>query len=210
MINILWLLEQPFHEKTRKIIEDRLQCKIQISYSFHIHKHYDIIVFNHYSFLKHFVFYQKRNLIFFVYNDEKNILNKQSIYIDYYIMEKNLYTDLCKAIFESKNLLLNMMNTLYLKNGHIYYHIKKDNIIYIESYKNNIIIHTAYTQYTLRYTLKKIREILGVKFIQCHKSFIINIYYIKSIRNNFVVLNNEDQVPIGYKYKESLKEINII
>lgn len=49
-----------------------------------------------------------------------------------------------------------------------------------------------------------------MKFIQCHKSFIINVDYIKSIKNNFVELNNEDKIPIGYKYKESLKEINII
>lgn len=148
--------------------------------------------------------YQKRNLVFYVFNNHENIFDKQSIYINYYIRNKFLYKDLYKAILESQSILYEHMNILYFNKGNIYYQIKKSNIIYIESYRNSIVIHTQLTQYTLRCPLKNIQHKLGIKFIQCHKSFIINTDYISSIKENNIILNNGYIIPIGQKYKHSL------
>ena len=100
--------------------------------------------------------------------------------------------------------LLKKINTISLKSGKINYHIIKNNILYIESFRNYIVIHTSISNYTLRYTLKKIHKKLGNEFIQCHKSYLVNLNNVICIKENTIKLKNEVTLPIGNKYKQNL------
>ena len=92
----------------------------------------------------------------------------------------------------------------FLKSGKINYHIIKNNILYIESFRNYIVIHTSISDYTLRYTLKKIHKKLGNEFVQCHKSYLVNLNNVICIKENTIELKNEVTLPIGNKYKQNL------
>ena len=105
---------------------------------------------------------------------------------------------------KSKDFLLKKINTISLKSGKINYHIIKNNILYIESFRNYIVIHTSISNYTLRYTLKKIHKKLGNEFIQCHKSYLVNLNNVICIKENTIELKNEVTLPIGNKYKQNL------
>ncbi len=75
-------------------------------------------------------------------------------------------------------------------------------IIYIESFGHTIIIHTMDKEYKSQNKFKDIHELLKSHgFIQCHKSYIINMRYIESIeKNSCINLTNGLKIPIGRKY----------
>ena len=189
MIKILWLLESKINSDFINKISNELELKMQISSSFENGLIYDVIILENLSIISHLSEIQKNSI---------------NIYVNYYIRNLSLYEDLYQAFLKSKDFLLKKINTISLKSGKINYHIIKNNILYIESFRNYIVIHTSISNYTLRYTLKKIHKKLGNEFIQCHKSYLVNLNNVICIKENTIELKNEVTLPIGNKYKQNL------
>ena len=189
MIKILWLLKSKINSDFINKISDELELKVQISSSFEKETIYDVIILENLAIISHL-----------------NEIQKNAI-INYYIRDLLLYEDLHQAILKSKDYLLKKANTISLKSGKINYHIIKNNILYIESYRNYIVIHTSISDYTLRYTLKKIQKKLGNEFIQCHKSYLVNLNNVICIKEKFIELKNKITLPIGNKYKQNLHNL---
>jgi two-component system LytT family response regulator len=104
---------------------------------------------------------------------------------------------------ESKPLLIVDKGITYL--------IKEKEIKYLEYKSRKLQIKTIYENFNFSYcTLSKVSKELSDGFIQCHKSFVINKDYIKTVdlRNNQLLISDETTViPIGRKYKIQIKEI---
>ena len=188
-------------------ISDELELKVQISSSFEKETIYDVIILENLAIISHLNEIQKNAIIIYVLDKNSNVFDYQNIYINYYIRDLLLYEDLHQAILKSKDYLLKKANTISLKSGKINYHIIKNNILYIESYRNYIVIHTSISDYTLRYTLKKIQKKLGNEFIQCHKSYLVNLNNVICIKEKFIELKNKITLPIGNKYKQNLHNL---
>jgi two-component system response regulator LytT len=77
-------------------------------------------------------------------------------------------------------------------------YIKSDNV-YLELHCNENM------SYLLRNTLKSFITELPECFIQCHKSYIINLNYVTAFSSKFVVINNL-KIPISYQFKASFKK----
>lgn len=78
--------------------------------------------------------------------------------------------------------------------------INLQDIIYIESMNNNIIIHlTKSRQLTVYSTLESFYDTLPPQFFRCHKSFIINMNHIKSYKPNEFTLTSNATIPIPQK-----------
>ena len=204
MIKILWLLESKINSDFVNKISDELELKIQLSSSFEKETIYDVIILEDLATINHLNEIQKNAIIIYILDENCNIFDYQNIYINYYIRNLSLYEDLYQAFLKSKDYLLKKANTIFLKSGKINYHIIKNNILYIESYRNYIVIHTSISNYTLRYTLKKIQKKLGNEFVQCHKSYLVNLNNIICIKENSIELRNKITLPIGNKYKQNL------
>ena len=204
MIKILWLLESKINSDFVNKISDELELKIQLSSSFEKETIYDVIILEDLAIINHLNEIQKNAIIIYILDENCNIFDYQNIYINYYIRNLSLYEDLYQAFLKSKDYLLKKANTIFLKSGKINYHIIKNNILYIESYRNYIVIHTSISNYTLRYTLKKIQKKLGNEFVQCHKSYLVNLKNIICIKENSIELRNKITLPIGNKYKQNL------
>ena len=158
MIKILWLLESKINSDFINEISDELELKIQISSSFEKETIYDVIILENLAIISHLSEIQKNSILIYVLDEKNNIFDHQNIYVNYYIRNVSLYEDLYQAFLKSKDFLLKKINTISLKSGKINYHIIKNNILYIESFRNYIVIHTSISDYTLRYTLKKIHK----------------------------------------------------
>lgn len=91
------------------------------------------------------------------------------------------------------------------KSGLIEYEINIDNILYIESYRNEIIIHTKLLDYSRRFSLKKILKELDNCFVQCHKSYLVNIENVTSLFYDHLEINNIIKIPVGRKYQLLVK-----
>ena len=89
--------------------------------------------------------------------------------------------------------------TLSVKIGLDTLEIPFSKIIYIESEKRLSHIHTegfdnSHDTYA---KLDEIQSNLDTRFIRCHKSYIVNADYIKSIEKDCFILKNEIKIPIS-------------
>lgn len=100
---------------------------------------------------------------------------------------------------------------LKLKQKTCSYMIKQNEIIYIESINKKIHINTVNEQIILStYSLKEIANELINDFVQCHRGYIVNTNYVQKVDkiNDLINLKDADiSIPIGRKYKESLRGI---
>jgi len=87
--------------------------------------------------------------------------------------------------------------------------VKLDDILYAESIKNYVVIHTEKEQLVTYNTLKKIQQSLPEEnFIKIHKSYIVALNKIEKTDNFEVWVNGKD-LPLGDTYRtEFFKKIN--
>lgn len=76
-------------------------------------------------------------------------------------------------------------------------------ILYIEAQLRKVIIHTTYDIIEYYNRLSDIEaDLKEYNFFRCHKSYIVNLNYIKSYDNTSITLKNEEKIYIS-KYKFS-------
>ncbi len=99
---------------------------------------------------------------------------------------------------DSQSLFLNVDKTLHK--------IEIGTILYIESDKNYVTVVTQNGKFSYLDSLKNwLGKLPDAKFIQVHKSYIVNYMKIDKMQGNIVQINNE-KVPVGRVYKTALKK----
>lgn len=123
------------------------------------------------------------------------------------------HNELSQALNKQLSVEGNKVNTLFLKNIDRFDKIEVNNICFIESQKNYLLVHTNHIVYKHRATIKDFFELLpSTSFIKTHRAFLININKIQSIdtSNNSVTIINKN-IPISKAFKkEVLSKINLI
>lgn len=118
-------------------------------------------------------------------------------------------TDITNALLKYDLLIKSLIETIVMKHGLITYRMRKMNIDYIESLRNNVIIHTCHKDISIRMTLKDLLKELDESFIQVHKSYIVNMNKIDEVKQSYVRLKNDEKIIIGHKFKEQfMKQYN--
>lgn len=79
-------------------------------------------------------------------------------------------------------------------------------IFYLESRGHRIMMHVEKEIIQITDKLDTYRRKMPYQFIQCHKSFVVNMDYIVYIDKKDVWLENEVKVPISKAYYKKLKE----
>ena len=96
--------------------------------------------------------------------------------------------------------------TIFIKTDSKLIQVKLKDIIWVEALGNYMQIHTTDDKFTILSTMKDIASKLPSNdFIRIQRSFIVRLDKIKSIEDNYVVLD-EKQIHIGKAYKENLNE----
>ena len=76
--------------------------------------------------------------------------------------------------------------------------INSKDIIYIEGDGKYCYVRTLNNTYQSSKTLSQVFELLPQHcFYRIHKSYVVNLYCISSIKDNFVILNNGEKAVIG-------------
>lgn len=70
-------------------------------------------------------------------------------------------------------------------------------IIYIESKGHTVQIHTSEELITAYERLDEVEKRLPDVFIRCHKSFVVNMWYIRRFLSTDVLLKNDTVIPIS-------------
>lgn len=101
--------------------------------------------------------------------------------------------------------------TIFIKTDSKLIQVKLKDIVWVEALGNYMQIHTTVDKFTILSTMKDIASKLPSNdFIRIQRSFIVRLDKIKSIEDNYVVLD-EKQIHIGKAYKENLnKQLNLL
>jgi hypothetical protein len=163
---------------------------------------YDLIISDNIITLENNYAYNKTGILVYIVDTPEQMFNEQHINIRYYLRKNTLDMDIKKMFIDLKKELNEKIETITLKDGFLTYNIKMHSIIYIESYRNNVIIHTDKMTYNIRCPLYIIEKKLNMNFIRCHKSYILNILEIQTIKKEEVCLKSRVILPMGKKYKD--------
>ncbi|KPE51370.1 LytR/AlgR family response regulator transcription factor [Chryseobacterium indologenes] len=92
----------------------------------------------------------------------------------------------------------------FVKSSGQQHRINYNDILYIESIKDYVNIRTTDQEYIVLDTLKSLELQLSEAFVRIHKSFIVNLDKIKNIGLKKLVLESEQEIPIGESYRANL------
>src|SRR5690606_30311882 len=117
--------------------------------------------------------------------------------------------DLFYSLIENKD----SKDFIFVKSKSRLVKIKTSDIFYVEALKDNVVINTLDSRYTIHSTMKDIVSKLEPdSFIRVHRSFIVRLDKIASIEYPNLHLENDKKViPIGGSFKDDLiKRLNLI
>ncbi|TXD51539.1 MULTISPECIES: response regulator [unclassified Polaribacter] len=94
---------------------------------------------------------------------------------------------------------------IFVKKNSLYQRVFINDISYIKSDNIYLELHCAnHTEYLLRSTLKSFIKKLPDYFIQCHKSYVVNLHGVTAFFNKSLVISDQE-VPISSQFKNSVK-----
>ena len=175
----------------------------------------DIDIFNFINILGHQV-----NIII-VSPDDKDALKAFEFNIVDYLLKPVTYSRFCKAIDKAiryhttREVSNSDANEIFIKKGSSLVKLKIKDILYVEALENYVMLNTRYEKFTIHFTMKAIEYHLpsGI-FIRVHRSFIVNISLIKTIKENsldLIIGNELRSIPIGQSFREALlNKLNIM
>lgn len=128
----------------------------------------------------------------------------------YYLLKSKMTDEqLVRAIKRSVN-YITKENAYYetVSYGKKSYTIDYQSVLYIETLKNNLLIHCADGNIITVYsTLKKFAKTLPPYFLQCHKCYVVNMNIIKGYEPHNFIISNEIKIPIPpKKYKDIIQQ----
>ncbi len=110
--------------------------------------------------------------------------------------------DLYHSIIENKE----SKDSIFVRADYRLNKINFDDIFYVEALKDYVVINTSDNSYTTHTTMKEMVRILPQKdFVRIHRSFIVNLNKIFSIKYPDLVIEGKMKVlPIGGLYRKEL------
>jgi two-component system LytT family response regulator len=90
---------------------------------------------------------------------------------------------------------------IYLRSGHKYFKVDTKDILYVESLKDYVNVHTKEKLITSKYKISELeKELDGKGFLRIHRSFIANLAQVTAFTASEVEIGQKG-LPIGDSYK---------
>ena len=84
--------------------------------------------------------------------------------------------------------------------------VQKDEILYVESLRRKVEIHTQRENIIVYATMKGLAERLGEEFFRCHRGYLVNLAYVAEYGTGTIQLQNGETVYLAReKYTEFVK-----
>lgn len=112
-----------------------------------------------------------------------------------------------KAISDAVNYITDRGELFHFHVDRIQYQIPFQEIIYFESNLRRITLHTGKEAFSFYGRLRDLSEHLNpMLFVRTHASYLVNMEYIRSIRDAEVLLSTGEHIPVSRKYRPSVRD----
>ncbi|MEP2771921.1 MAG: response regulator transcription factor [Fulvivirga sp.] len=123
-----------------------------------------------------------------------------------YLMKPISFERFLKAVEKAKSQLQTPRESFFVKTDKSLKKVKFDEILYLESMQNYVILHLPDEKVITHNTLKAlIEELPNHHFTQIHKQYVINNSHVSAIEGNQVVVGS-GTLPISRTYREAALE----
>jgi len=96
---------------------------------------------------------------------------------------------------------------IYLKSGHKFFKVNTRDILYAESLKDYVHVHTKENVIISKYKISNLeKELNGKGFLRIHRSFIVNLAQVTAFTANDVEIGKLE-LPIGDTYKALVQQV---
>nr|WP_199082016.1 LytTR family DNA-binding domain-containing protein [Pedobacter sp. ASV19] len=96
---------------------------------------------------------------------------------------------------------------IYLKSGHKYFKVDIQDILYAESLKDYVHVHTKEKVIISKYKISELeKELEGKGFLRIHRSFMVNLQHVTAFTANDIEIG-QLELPIGDTYKALIQQL---
>lgn len=125
----------------------------------------------------------------------------------YFLLKPFDRADLFDAVDKAlANLAVEATKPIAVSVGGNVIRVVPDKIDFVESDRRKIRIHSAGETVETYGSLARMASLLPASFIQCHKSFLVNMDSVSELRADEIVLASGDRVPVSQKRRKYVKE----
>lgn len=114
-----------------------------------------------------------------------------------------VFEDACREVERLEGL---KSEQLFFQTRSRSFTVQKKEILYVESRKRKVDIHTLRECFTVYATMRYMEEQLGGDFYRCHRGYLVNMAYVKEYETDVIHLKNGEKVYMARdKYSEFAK-----
>lgn len=147
------------------------------------------------------------NVMIVFVSSKSNLVFKSFVVKPFYFLRKSNYKIDLMYFFEMLDNYFKKNTLISLDSRATKVHIPADSIVYVESHDHQLSIHSKNEIYFDSSSLYKfLQKVSNTNFVQIHKSYIINLDYLKGIDKGEILLVENTRLPIGRKYRDSFYE----
>lgn len=145
--------------------------------------------------------------IIFISSHEEYVFDSFALQPFFFIRKTNLIADFKRAIETYQLDLERNARYLIIKYNRELKKIDFNKIIFIEKYKDYVILHlTDEAKVKLNQPLKSIIKELSDSFCMINRSIVINLYHLVKIDNIFVIMSNDEKLEISRRKRGNVTE----
>lgn len=111
-----------------------------------------------------------------------------------------------RALSDAVNYITDRGELFHFHVDRVQYQIPFQEIIYFESHLRRITLHTGEETVSFYGKLQELPERLNpMLFVRTHASYLVNMEYIRCIRDTEVLLSTGEHIPVSRKYRPSVR-----
>lgn len=111
-----------------------------------------------------------------------------------------------EPIQKLNTLITQISPSILVSNKGALYRISCADIVYAESNKRVVNIVSQEKTYTIYMKMDQLEELVEQGFVRCHKSYLVNMLYIKYFSAEGIILENGKKIPVSRAKYRNAKE----
>ena len=115
----------------------------------------------------------------------------------HYLMKPVIEDKLYKVLDKAAKIISKPRKAIFFDTDGGSIRLLTDEIIYVESFDHFLEIQTTQLKHTVKIPLREIESKLTSGFIRCHRSYIVNMRFIKKITRTEVTLDSGKAIPLS-------------
>lgn len=121
------------------------------------------------------------------------------------------FSEACRRLIKKENGMLpagvhQTNDLIYIKSGATIHKLFAKDVIYLQRDENYVVYHTHKKRILSRQTLSQLEGSLPDYFVRIHKSYIISLHHLESIKNDEVKIGGKI-LPIGKTFRQQLNQL---